>query len=220
MRLLLLAVAAGLCVAQQQDSSSSTSASPSASSSADATASASVNASSSSSSSSSSGAAPAPPQSSPSWLSSVRPLPGNVQSYPTDDTKIPTGPLNNSTAPLQGYPEPWKSPPTDSPELQAVIKAIDWSAVPSAPVRKANPDGSVNMQGYDQSDPDCWWSATGCVQPKHPGMSPDVSYCPKVGDWGLTYDDGPLTAEAGASAEPNLYNFLAEHKQKAGLFCT
>lgn len=124
-------------------------------------------------------------QSSPAWLSDVKPLPGNVQSYPTNDTDIPVGPLSNTSITLQGYPDPWVTPSTNSSEVQAVISALDWSNVPSVPVRKANSDGSVNMGGYDQSDPDCWWSATGCTQPKHPGIPPDVKNCPKVGDWGL-----------------------------------
>lgn len=34
-----------------------------------------------------------------------------------------------------------------------------------------------------------------------------------------TYDDGPLTADAGTWAEPHLYDFLAKQNQKAGLFC-
>ncbi|KAG0181805.1 hypothetical protein DFQ29_007033 [Apophysomyces sp. BC1021] len=159
-----------------------------------------------------------PPQSSPAWLSSVKPLPGNVQAYPANDSAIPTGPLSTSPITLQGYPEGWKSPPIDSPAVKAAIAAIDWAQVPNITVRKAKADGSVDMTGYDQSDPDCWWSATGCTQPKRNNVPADVKNCPQVGDWGLTYDDGPLGSDAGEWAEPNLYNFLAQHKQKASLF--
>ncbi|KAI7877496.1 glycoside hydrolase/deacetylase, partial [Lichtheimia hyalospora FSU 10163] len=175
--------------------------------------------SSASSSSSSSNDSPMA-QSSPAWLSDVQPLSGNIKEYPSDASKIPTGPLSNDTnsQALQGYPPPSNPPPTNSSEVQAVIKAIDWSKVPKISQRKANPDGSVNMQNYNESDPDCWWSASGCVKPKYPGLPEDVYYCPTVGDWGLTYDDGPLTAEGGAAAEPELYNFLAQHQQKAALF--
>ncbi|ORZ19361.1 hypothetical protein BCR42DRAFT_347855 [Absidia repens] len=156
-------------------------------------------------------------QSSPSWLSDVKPLPGNVQSYPTNG-QIPTGPLSAANITLQGYPTGWAAPPTDSPEVKAAFNSIDWSLVPNSTIRSANQDGSVKMDGYDQSDPDCWWSATGCTTPKHQGVEADIVKCPTPGDWGLTYDDGPLTSEAGQWAEPNLYNFLANHSQKAALF--
>ena len=121
--------------------------------------------SSASSSSSSSNDSPMA-QSSPAWLSDVQPLSGNIKEYPSDASKIPTGPLSNdiNTQALQGYPPPSNPPPTNSSEVQAVIKAIDWSKVPKISQRKANPDGSVNMQNYNESDPDCWWSASGCVK--------------------------------------------------------
>ncbi|SAM07724.1 hypothetical protein [Absidia glauca] len=176
--------------------------------------------------SSSSAAAPQPSgtssgtlaQSSPAWLSDVKPLPGNVQSYPTT-TQVPTGPLSAVNLTLSGYPPGWASPPTDSPQVQAVYKAINWSLVPNSAVRTANKDGTPNMSGYDASDPDCWWSASGCTTPKHQGVEADIVNCPTAGDWGLTYDDGPLTSDGGTWAEPNLYDFLAQHNnQKAALF--
>lgn len=142
--------------------------------------------------SSSSAAAPQPSgtssgslaQSSPAWLSDVKPLPGNVQSYPTT-TQVPTGPLSAVNLTLSGYPPGWASPPTDSPQVQAVYKAINWSLVPNSAVRTANKDGTPNMSGYDASDPDCWWSASGCTTPKHQGVEADIVNCPTAGDWGL-----------------------------------
>ncbi|KAI9483264.1 MAG: hypothetical protein EXX96DRAFT_594117 [Benjaminiella poitrasii] len=160
-----------------------------------------------------------PAQVSPAWLSSVVPLSGNVQSYPSGSSSIPTGPLPSVNFSATGYPTGWTTPATTSEEVQAVIKAIDWTKVPNSPVRKANSNGDLDMSGYASSDPDCWWSATGCVQSKNPLVPPDVAACPQVGDWGLTYDDGPLTAEdGGVWAEPHLYDFLANNSQKAGLF--
>ncbi|KAI8336733.1 hypothetical protein BC941DRAFT_461567 [Chlamydoabsidia padenii] len=156
-------------------------------------------------------------QSSPAWLADVTPLPGNVQSYPTS-AQVPTGPFTGTNITLQGYPPVWKSPPTDSPQVQAAFKSINWELVPNSTVRTANKDGTPNMSGYESSDPDCWWSATGCTTPKHEHVEPDTLNCPVVGDWGLTYDDGPLTSEAGEWAEPHLYDFLAQHNQKAALF--
>ncbi|KAI8874819.1 carbohydrate esterase family 4 protein [Backusella circina FSU 941] len=159
-----------------------------------------------------------PPQTSPAWLSSVKPLTGNVQAYPSNSSSVPTGPLSNITFDISGYPEGWKTPDTNSTEVQAAYNSIDWSLVPSSTVHKANADGSVSVTGYDASDPDCWWSASLCVKSKNPVIPPDAYACPKAGDWGLTYDDGPLTADGGEWAEPNLYDFLAQHNQKAGLF--
>ncbi|CEG65024.1 hypothetical protein RMATCC62417_01896 [Rhizopus microsporus] len=160
-----------------------------------------------------------PAQTSPSYLSDVVPLTGNVKAYPGSNTTIPTGALPSLTFNATGYPTTWKTPPVDSPEVKAAINSIDWGLVPNATVRKANSNGDLSMTGYDSnSDPDCWWSASGCVKSKNPIIPPDYYRCPNVGEWGLTYDDGPLTSDAGSWAEPNLYNFLAEHNQKAGLF--
>jgi hypothetical protein len=118
-----------------------------------------------------------------------------------------------------GYPTPWKLAPADSAEVKAAIAAIDWSIVPNSPVRKADSKGDLTFSGYDsEADPDCWWSASGCTKSKNPSIPPDIIDCPLPGEWGLTYDDGPLTADAGAYAEPHLYDFLAAHNQKAGLF--
>ncbi|KAI9280122.1 hypothetical protein BY458DRAFT_531942 [Sporodiniella umbellata] len=160
-----------------------------------------------------------PAQKSPLYLSSIVPLSGNVQSYPMGKSNIPTGALPSISFTSTGYPTGWKTPPTDSPEVKAAVASIDWGLVPNAPVRKANSKGDLSMTGYDsQKDPDCWWSASGCVQSKNPVIPPDYYRCPNVGEWGLTYDDGPLTSEGGVWAEPHLYDFLAAHNQKAGLF--
>lgn len=161
--------------------------------------------------------------SSPTWLPDF-PVPSGVAtSYPTG--QVPTSDtLPTQTLNLSSYPEPWSSPPTDHPEIQTVINAIDWSHVPNATVRKADSNGDLDFSGYDAStDPDCWWSDTNCVQPKVSYLPQDIYRCPRVGDWGLTYDDGPFNPTGNNAtdqwAEPNLYNFLAEHNnQKATLF--
>ncbi|KAI9299944.1 hypothetical protein BJ944DRAFT_171609 [Cunninghamella echinulata] len=162
------------------------------------------------------------PQSSPTWLADIKPLPGNVQAYPKgDNTQIPTGPFTaSSNITLQGYPTVWASPPTDSPEIQAVYQSIDWSLVPNSTVHSANKDGTPNTSGYDSSDPDCWWTYNGCTQSKHTNVPSDIAYCPNVGDFGISFDDGPLTKEDGGEwAEPNLYDALAKsNNQKAALF--
>ncbi|RCH93266.1 hypothetical protein CU098_005873 [Rhizopus stolonifer] len=160
-----------------------------------------------------------PAQVSPAYLSDVVPISGNVKSYPGSGATIPTGKLDTIEFNSTGYPEGWKSPSTTSAEVKAAVAAIDWTMVPNATVRKADSNGDITMTGYDDSkDPDCWWSASGCVESKNPIIAPDYYRCPNVGEWGLTYDDGPLTSDAGEWAEPNLYDFLANSSQKAGLF--
>jgi len=62
-----------------------------------------------------------------------------------------------------------------------------------------------------------------CVTPKIDYIPADIYVCPQPGTWGLTYDDGPLfywpfTPENEVWAEPNLYDYLANHNdQKANL---
>ncbi|KAL0097601.1 hypothetical protein J3Q64DRAFT_1630702 [Phycomyces blakesleeanus] len=157
-----------------------------------------------------------PAQVSPSWLSDIQPMAGNVQSYPTGP--VPTGPFTAAVGPLTGYPQAWKAPDPTSAEVVAVINSLDWTQVPNSAVRQAGSGGGVKMTGYSASDPDCWWSASGCTVSKRSNIPADVAFCPTAGDWGLTYDDGPLTADAGQWAEPNLYDSLAANNQKAGLF--
>lgn len=162
-------------------------------------------------------------QSSPSWLSSIGVPSGVATSYPTG--QIDTGAtLSTQTLNLTAYPSPWTAPPTDSAEVQAVYNAIDWTHVPNATVQKATANGDLDMSGADVSNDNfCWWSNTNCVTPKVNYLPQDIYYCPRVGDWGLTYDDGPFNPTGNNAttqwSEPNLYNFLAEHNnQKATLF--
>lgn len=148
-----------------------------------------------------------PAQVSPAWLSDIVPIAGNVKEYPSGtNATIPTGALATVNFTTTGYPEGWKSPSTTSAEVQAVVKALDWTKVtyilhlilmiltfffsfqkvPSSAVRKADSNGDLTMTGYDSnSDPDCWWSASGCVKSKNASIPADVAACPEVGDWGL-----------------------------------
>ncbi|KAI7850175.1 hypothetical protein BDC45DRAFT_518695 [Circinella umbellata] len=158
--------------------------------------------------------------SSPGWLPQFSVPSGVASSYQTSRNTDPT--LSTQTLNLTAYPEPWGAPTTNTPEIQNVINSIDWGHVPNATVRKALSNGDLDMSGYDSTtDPYCWWSDSNCVKPKVSYLPEDIYYCPRVGDWGLTYDDGPFNVpDTGNSswAEPNLYNFLAEHNQTATLF--
>lgn len=161
---------------------------------------------------------------SPTWLPDFK-IPSNVYtSYPTASPNI-TKKLSHATLNLKDYPEPWGEPKVNHPEIKAVIKALDWTKVPKASVRKVSSGGDLVMKGYDaDKDPDCWWSDSNCVKPKASYLPEDIYMCPNAEDWGLNYDDGPLNPsdddkELNKYAEPELYNFLAETKnQKATLF--
>ncbi|KAI8080268.1 uncharacterized protein B0P05DRAFT_490653, partial [Gilbertella persicaria] len=130
-----------------------------------------------------------------------------------------------STAQLSGFPEPWAAPPTDTAEVKAVYNQIDWSLVPKAPVRKQDSDGNWVSNSDGASDPYCWWSSTNCVKPKASYLPPDIYTCPRSGDWGLNYDDGPFNRYTDSNAktenpyaEPALYNFLAKNNLHSTLF--
>ncbi|CAO3591892.1 unnamed protein product [Absidia cylindrospora] len=161
-------------------------------------------------------------QKSPEWLPKFN-VSGVRTSYPTGAPEI-SDTLDKTTLDLKSYPGAWEPATTDHPEIEAVMKAIDWTKVPKAPTAKADKEGNVVFGNYDEDkDPYCWWSDTNCVKPKVDYLPEDVYYCPKAGDWGLNYDDGPYNpsdedAELNKYAEPVLYNFLAETNQKSTLF--
>lgn len=69
------------------------------------------------------------------------------------------------------------------------------------------------MKQYDSdSDPDCWWSATKCTEPKSKKISEDLVTCPEPSTWGLTFDDGPNCTHNA------FYDFLKEQNLKATFF--
>ncbi|KAI7906997.1 chitin deacetylase 2 [Cokeromyces recurvatus] len=100
----------------------------------------------------------------------------------------------------------------ETEEFRNLYNSIDWSKAPDIPVRTAV-DGVLDMSGYNATaDPDCWWSASGCVTPKLPDVNKDIYYCPEPETWGLTYDDGPNCSHNA------FYDFLQEKELKATLF--
>jgi hypothetical protein len=87
---------------------------------------------------------------------------------------------------LSEWPTRWKIATSndvdDSDEFNRVYDAIDWSLAPDIPVRSVDDDGKLELDDYDEDkDPDCWWSATNCVKPKHPGILHDIYRCPEPG---------------------------------------
>ncbi|KAF9189211.1 chitin deacetylase [Haplosporangium sp. Z 11] len=123
----------------------------------------------------------------------------------------------NSHEPDISHPEgtsPWPNygerPDTNTPEVKAWVKSIDWSKVPNLPVRKTESMGDPpECAKNDQSDSDCWWTCTGCHAPD------DVVECPNKNDWGLTFDDGP---QPGVTED--LLDLLTEKNVTATLFVT
>ncbi|WFD31082.1 hypothetical protein MSPP1_002114 [Malassezia sp. CBS 17886] len=67
-------------------------------------------------------------------------------------------------------------------------------------------------ESYPDSDPDCWWTATGCKKPKANTLPADLSECAEDNTWGLTFDDGPNCTHNA------FYDFLQEKKLRASLF--
>ncbi|KAI7886250.1 glycoside hydrolase/deacetylase, partial [Lichtheimia hyalospora FSU 10163] len=144
---------------------------------------------------------------------------------------IPTGPLTRGEIEygVDEYPEPWKIPEEGHPEIEAAMKAIDWDHVPKVDRRSADKEsGDLKMDDYDVGDDTaCWWSATGCVKPKANYLPEDIYMCSDAGDWGLTFDDGPMNPRPEVMdkndgkdpyAEPYLYDLLANNNQSATLF--
>ncbi|KAF9977234.1 chitin deacetylase [Actinomortierella ambigua] len=90
---------------------------------------------------------------------------------------------------MNGQVSPWpkygEKPDTDTPEVKAWVKEVDWSKVPNLPVRKVKSPGDPPECPEHVKDSDCWWTCTGCHAPD------DVVDCPDTKAWGLTYDDGP-----------------------------
>ncbi|WFD41101.1 uncharacterized protein MJAP1_004095 [Malassezia japonica] len=87
--------------------------------------------------------------------------------------------------------------------------------IPKADVRKGTKDHrgfAEDKPSYPESDPDCWWSMSGCNKPKHDNIIQDVTQCKEDSTWGLTFDDGPFCAHN------KLYNFLQEQKLRATMF--
>ncbi|EPQ27975.1 uncharacterized protein PFL1_04302 [Pseudozyma flocculosa PF-1] len=99
-------------------------------------------------------------------------------------------------------------PPTDSPQVQAWIKEIDWSKVPSVPstVDAASCSGNPNNLKAAGADGNCWWTCGGCTR------DTDITTCPTKNTWGLSYDDGP------SPYTPQLLEYLNEHQLKSTFF--
>lgn len=81
-------------------------------------------------------------------------------------------------------------------------------------VKSDNDDNhaSVIQDGYNATDPDCWYTASQCTKPKHLNLTMDLTDCPTPNTLGFTVGDAPNCSHN------LLYNSLEDNKIKATLF--
>ncbi|KAN0061983.1 hypothetical protein ACQY0O_005978 [Thecaphora frezii] len=121
------------------------------------------------------------------------------------------------TAIQKKFPTPWDNATilSDDTEAQQVWQSIKNSGIIPTyikPKGTVNGDFSAFTPTYNKSDPDCWWTYSGCVHPKASKVPQDTYTCPEPSTWGLTFDDGPNCTHNA------FYDFLLENNQKASLF--
>ncbi|KAF9961565.1 chitin deacetylase [Mortierella alpina] len=107
------------------------------------------------------------------------------------------------------WPAYGKVPPTNSPEVKAWLKLVDWTKVPKIGVRYTKDPGPPACPQVAAPASDCWWTCSGCAAPD------DVTECPGKKVWGLTFDDGP---EPGTTEK--LLDLMHEKNVTATFFVT
>ena len=118
----------------------------------------------------------------------------------------------------QPFPQSWKIASIQDNDQQAkkVWQDIQSSGIIPGDVQVKSDGGqhnAVSQNGYNShQDPDCWWTASGCVTPKHQNIPSDLASCPEPNTWGLTFDDGPNCSHNA------FYDFLSQNKLKATMF--
>jgi len=105
------------------------------------------------------------------------------------------------------YPALDKPPPIDSPEVQQWIQEVKNSGVTIPNISQTLPGGCpANLQAVADDANRCWWTCGGCTRDS------DVTTCPTLNTWGLTYDDGP------SPYTPDLLGYLDQNDLKATFF--
>ena len=74
-------------------------------------------------------------------------------------------------------------PYPQDPQVQQWLKLVDMTKVPVFPLSN---DGVCPPAGTVIPADQCWWTCQKCTAPA------DVTYCPQVDTWGLTYDGNSL----------------------------
>lgn len=127
--------------------------------------------------------------------------------------------LESINALVPHFPTVWTVADIVANDTQAlaVFNAITSSGtIPSDIEPRGTPPASHSgegvLTGYDvSSDPDCYWTATGCSKPKHSGILQDITTCQEPHTWGYTLDDGPNCTHNA------LYDYWQKVGQKASL---
>lgn len=108
------------------------------------------------------------------------------------------------------WPKYGEKPETNTPEVKAWVKTVNWANVPKLPIRHTeSPGDPPDCPKKDPPKSDCWWTCHGCF------ADDDVVDCPGKNHWGLTFDDGP---EPGVTE--NLFKLLHEKNVTATFFVT
>lgn len=115
------------------------------------------------------------------------------------------------------FPTVWETATIVSGDTEAnsVWTAIQNSGIIPSDVAQKGTGGKGDFTGITysaSSDPDCWWTESNCVTPKHKGIPDDIWQCAEPDTWGLTFDDGPNCSHNA------FYDFLQTQNQKATLF--
>ncbi|CAI2175491.1 1349_t:CDS:2, partial [Funneliformis geosporum] len=107
------------------------------------------------------------------------------------------------------YPAVDKLPDINDPQVQTWLKELDLSKVPDLP---SSNGGKINTAQAQCGPPTVIQPNQGSWTCQKFNADDDVQTCPKIGNWGLTYDDGP------SASTPKLLSKLNEHKLKATFF--
>ncbi|KAI8910100.1 hypothetical protein EDD86DRAFT_204542 [Gorgonomyces haynaldii] len=70
-----------------------------------------------------------------------------------------------------------------SADLLNLAPSVYQTATPSAPKYQGDPVAN------------CYWPSTQCTSSKAPNVTADITTCPGVSEWGLSFDDGPTFRE-------------------------
>ncbi|KAJ3521817.1 hypothetical protein NMY22_g12152 [Coprinellus aureogranulatus] len=77
---------------------------------------------------------------------------------------------------------------------------------------KGTPMGDFTKLDYPESDDDCWWTYSKCVNPNLDGLPSDVTSIPEPHTLAYGFDDGPNCSHNA------FYDYLVAQNQKATMF--
>ncbi|KAM0749311.1 glycoside hydrolase/deacetylase [Meredithblackwellia eburnea MCA 4105] len=116
---------------------------------------------------------------------------------------------------IGSYPTIWATADLSAKGITSYDKKLFASinaSIPNIAPRGTRAGNFKNVTYNTNTDPDCWWTATRCTQPKLSGLVADITKCDEPNTWGFTLDDGP-------NCSHNAYfDYLNTIDQKATLF--